>query len=426
MNVFEVLKERIRFIFDHFEEIYLSFSGGKDSSVTMHLVASECRKRKRKSGLLIIDLEGQYKATIDHIQEMIKKYDDCFEVYWVALPLHLRNAVSVFEPQWVCWDKEKKDLWVREQPKEAITDYNYFPFFKYAMEFEDFTPAFADWYSRRKGGRARLTCTIVCIRTQESLRRWKAVYKDEQCKFLKKRFLNTQLQRHLVNAYPIYDWHTEDIWRAVGRNNWEYNKIYDQIYQTGKSIHEARICQPYGDDQRQGLDLFRKCEPEVWQKIVRRVSGANYGNIYCNTFLLGNKKVILSKSMTWRKFYEFLLNTIPKWQAEWYKFRVGNYMKNWDEKFETYMSENIYKYKGKNQQMIKDFADRWRKDINIPIQDRIKDEENPKIESFQLAPSYRRIAKCVYKNDLVMFGLGMSRVKDLYYILSEFKQKHGE
>ena len=29
--------------------------------------------------------------------------------YWVCLPIHLRNAVSQFQPHWLCWDENKKD-----------------------------------------------------------------------------------------------------------------------------------------------------------------------------------------------------------------------------------------------------------------------------------------------------------------------------
>ena len=36
-NVYKAAKERIEFIFANFEKIYISFSGGKDSSVLLNL-----------------------------------------------------------------------------------------------------------------------------------------------------------------------------------------------------------------------------------------------------------------------------------------------------------------------------------------------------------------------------------------------------
>ena len=59
-NVSEEAEDRISFVFDNFERIYLSFSAGKDSTVMLHLVMAEARKRGVKIGLLIVDLEGQY------------------------------------------------------------------------------------------------------------------------------------------------------------------------------------------------------------------------------------------------------------------------------------------------------------------------------------------------------------------------------
>jgi predicted phosphoadenosine phosphosulfate sulfurtransferase len=80
----------------------------------------------------LLDLESQYDATINHALEIIDNNLDILEPYWVALPLHLRNAVSVFEPNRKCRDEEKKDIRVRQRPDRdyVISDPNYFPFFR--------------------------------------------------------------------------------------------------------------------------------------------------------------------------------------------------------------------------------------------------------------------------------------------------------
>ena len=160
LNVYDEAQNRINWTFDNFEKIYLSFSAGKDSTVMLHLVAQEARRRKVKIGLLLVDLEGQYKMTIHHAQEMLKEYEDVLDVYWICLPLALRNAVSVYEPSWTCWDADVKEDWIREPPENAITDLDYFPFFTKGMEFEDFVPLFGEWYSQGKS-----TACNVGIRT---------------------------------------------------------------------------------------------------------------------------------------------------------------------------------------------------------------------------------------------------------------------
>jgi predicted phosphoadenosine phosphosulfate sulfurtransferase len=110
--------------------------------------------------VLFLDLEGQYKLTIDHIQEMYDLYADIVEPYWVALPIHLRNAVSMYEHHWICWEPGREADWVRQPPEMAITDQGYFPFYHYAEEFEEFVPECGDSHRREPqplahGGRAR-------------------------------------------------------------------------------------------------------------------------------------------------------------------------------------------------------------------------------------------------------------------------------
>ncbi len=80
-TVLEASKDRISSIFDHFEKIYISFSGGKDSSVMTHLVLDEAKKRNKKVGFLIIDLEAQYNDTIYHINHMIEMYKDYIDLH---------------------------------------------------------------------------------------------------------------------------------------------------------------------------------------------------------------------------------------------------------------------------------------------------------------------------------------------------------
>ena len=46
-DVYTAAKERIEYIFDEFEHICISFSGGKDSGTVLNMCIDEARKRKR-------------------------------------------------------------------------------------------------------------------------------------------------------------------------------------------------------------------------------------------------------------------------------------------------------------------------------------------------------------------------------------------
>lgn len=308
-NVYEACKKRISYTFDNFEKIYISFSAGKDSTVMLHMVMDEAIKRKRKVGLLLIDLEGQYKYTIEHAEACFKEYENHIEKLWVSIPLHLRNGVSVYETHWVCWDKDKKSSWIRNPPKYAITDSKHFPFFKDGDEFEDFMVEFGKWYSNGKK-----TACFVGIRTDESLNRYRTIAsKTKTCHEGKQ--WTTKVADNLYNIYPVYDWKTKDVWIYHAKNKDKlYNKLYDIMHRAGLTIHQMRICQPYGDDQRRGLWLFHLIEPETWARIVARVNGANSGSLYVGESgnISGYRRISKPDGHTWKSFATLLLNSMPK------------------------------------------------------------------------------------------------------------------
>ena len=124
-NVFDAAIERYNIIFDEFDNIYFSVSAGKDSSVMLQLAAIVARLKNKKFDILFVDLEAQYTATIDHMTYLLEEYRDCINnLYWICLPLSLRNAVSILQPKWICWDKKDKNKWVREMPENVINEYN--------------------------------------------------------------------------------------------------------------------------------------------------------------------------------------------------------------------------------------------------------------------------------------------------------------
>jgi predicted phosphoadenosine phosphosulfate sulfurtransferase len=379
INVYEAAKERIEFTFDNFKKVYVSFSAGKDSTVMLHMAMDEARKRKQKIGVLIVDLEGQYKFTIEHIHKMLNEYEEYIDLYWVCLPLHLRNAVSVYEPFWKCWDSERVEDWIRTPPKQAIVDPNFFPFFTDGMEFEEFVPEFGEWYSE-----GELTACMVGIRTDESLNRYRTIASTTKVKFKDKQY-TTLVTKNVFNLYPIYDWRTEDVWIYHSKfPDKRLNYLYELMNKAGLSIHQQRICQPYGDDQRRGLWLFHLIEPETWAKVVARVNGANSGALYVNDSgsITGYNKITKPDHHTWKSFAELFLNSIPEVTKEHYLNKIFTFTEWWEKR---------------------------------GYENGIPDETPYLLEAKKLTPSWRRVCKSLLRNDYWMKGLGFTQHKTAAY-----------
>jgi len=407
-NVYDATNARIDTIFKNFEKIYLSFSGGKDSGVMLNLVLDYMRKHKikRKIGLLFIDLEGQYSLTIDYITETITNHADLLDVYWVCLPLNLRNAVSVFEPFWTPWDLKHRDKWIRDYPNyPCITEKNNpLSFFRKHMEFEEFTPKFGQWYADGKK-----TACLVGIRSDESFNRFRTIaLKDKE--MLNNLNWTTKIPgaAQLYNCYPIYDWTTEDIWIANAKFDWSYNKLYDMFYRAGVPLSSQRICQPYGDDQRIGLNLYRVIEPHTWTKAVNRVSGANFGNIYAGNSLLGYRKVRLPTGHTWRSYTKLLLATLPKEMADTYKNKFVKFIRYWH-RIGSVIPDGAYI--PKEAYISKNVSTRGRKGRPLIVYKRIPDCIPSRWEAKKIGPSWRRMAICILKNDQLCRSLSFSQTK---------------
>lgn len=372
-TVLQASKERIAAAFDMFEKLYVSFSGGKDSTVMLHLVMEEAIRRNRKVGVLVIDLEAQYSDTIRHITQCVSMYEKHIDLHWVCAELLLRNAVSNFQPKWVCWDESKKDIWVRPKPSRAA-DLSQYGFYEPRMEFEEFMVLFGEWYCQGSG----LTGAFIGIRSDESLHRYRAIVSTKSGLTINGHAWTTKIRPGLYNLYPMYDWKTEDIWVFSGKyNQYPSNPIYSKMSLAGVPLSDQRLCQPYGDDQKKGLWLYHILEPDTWTKLIDRVNGVNSGALYIQETgnINGNRVITKPENQTWEEYTNFLLATLPKVSRDNYVRRFKKFIVGW-------------KKRG---------------------YDTIPDEAPHSLEVKCWAPSWRRMARCILRNDYYCKGLGQTQ-----------------
>ena len=325
-NVYDAAQERLRFIFDNFERVYLSFSGGKDSGALLNLLLDYKKKHciPNKIGIQILDNEANYSLSLEFMHSILRKNRDHLDIYWCCMPITLPCTVSAYAIDWQCWGERDRERWVRPMPTDDyVTNmHNHtFPFFVEDMPYDKFWDGFAEWYSQGKR-----CANLIGIRAAESLNRFRAIMNDDKetlygAAWTKK---NTE---HTYNCYPIYDWRTEDVWTANARFDWEYNKLYDVFYRAGVPIKKMRVASPFMSESKSSLSLYRVIDPDCWARLCARVQGANFIATYGKQ--LGYKSITLPKGHTWKSFVRFLLDTLPAEVEANFKRRFIQSIKFW-------------------------------------------------------------------------------------------------
>ena len=418
-NVYELTQERLKMIFEEFDNIYISFSGGKDSGVLLNLCIDYIRQNslKRKIGIFHMDYEVQYSMTIDYVNRVLETNRDILDVYRICVPFRVTTCTSMYQSYWRPWDEQKKEAWVREMPKDAMK-VDKFPFYNRKMWDYDFQIEFSRWLHLQKA--ARRTCCLVGIRTQESYNRWRTIYRG-----VKKQYKNcmwsTEIDENVYNLYPLYDWKTEDIWVANGKFGWDYNKLYDLYYQAGVSLDRQRVASPFISEAIESLALYKVIDPDTWGKMIGRVNGIGFAGLYGNTHAAGRKSIRLPEGYTWKSFMEFLLSTLPEHTRNRYLAKLKTSIRFWKEKGGVLSDEVIQKLKDRNIPIQMGDSSNYKTEKKPVRMDYLDDID---IEEFREIPSYKRMCICILRNDLTCKYMGFALTKEENEMKSNALEKY--
>ena len=393
MNVYLETQDRLKLLFDEFDNIYVSFSGGKDSGVLLNLCIDYIRQNKldRKIGVFHLDYEAQYTYTTEYVDKTLAENSDILEVYRCCVPFKVTTCTSMYENYWRPWDSDKKDIWVSNLPEKCYTELD-FDFYKPNMWDYEFQELFSDWIHKKKN--AKKTACLVGIRTQESLNRWRAIHSDRNYKNYKGVNWTKKMYDNVYNAYPIYDWITEDIWIANSKFGWTYNKLYDIYYQAGLTIDQMRVASPFLSTAQDSLKLYMIIEPRTWGKLIGRVNGVNFTGIYGGTTAMGWREIKLPKGHTWKSYMEFLLSTLPEHSAMNYKKKLQTSIEFWKNKGGVLSLELIEKLKLMDIPINVKESTNY-KTIKKPVTMDYLDDIN--ITEFTEIPTYKRMCICIMK-----------------------------
>ena len=301
-NVYDLARERIEMIFDRFDHVCVSFSGGKDSTVCFNLTYEEAKRRDRLPlDVVFYDEEAISYQTEDYVRRVAQLPG--VSLRWMCLPFTMLNACSPAHPWWWCWDPAIPEKWTREMPPEAIAEWPGFPV--YPMEKRpQIHEAVGMFFDPQKHGTVGY---VMGIRATESMTRLRAVTRKKEENWIVQH-LGDYDKGHVWKCYPIYDWQTSDVWTAPNKFGWDYNESYDIQELIGIHGSNQRIAPPYGAEPMQMLHMWAKGHPELWDKMVDRVPGAAAAARYSRTELYafrGRPKP--KRGETWQELIRRLL-----------------------------------------------------------------------------------------------------------------------
>jgi predicted phosphoadenosine phosphosulfate sulfurtransferase len=417
LNVYDAANKRLEIAFRDFDNVLIAFSCGKDSGVMLNLAYEYAKNNDmlHKLALYYQDYEAGYKYTHEYAERVFSSID-IPKKYWLCLPHSAACSVSMYEPRWIPWDDDKKDIWVRDMPKlDCVVNIDNVPyeFIKGTKGF-DARIQFAEWFSSTYGK----TAVLVGIRADESLSRLGIFTSKHRSKMHKNYTFTKVVNDNTCNFYPIYDWETTDIWHSNSKFDWDYNKIYDLYYQAGLTIDQMRVASPFHQCGQNNLKLYRVIDPNNWGKMVGRVNGCNFGGIYGGTSGMGWKNISKPNHFTWKQYADFLIKTLPENTKKKLIKHIDRLQKTWKEK--GY---------GRNPEVIKTIEEngvqieRTGEICNLCKKDKVyeiikiigdfPDEINIKgATPFRHCPNWKAVCITIMKNDFSLTYMGLSRTKD--------------
>jgi predicted phosphoadenosine phosphosulfate sulfurtransferase len=325
-NVLEATHKRIAFLFDNYDNISLSFSGGKDSTALFHLINNEAVKRNRKFILYFQDQEAEYQATVDFVAWAMSQPNVI--PMWYQVPIFMTNAAS--HQQLFLWAWGDGEKWVREKHPLAIHKIEK----KYPKRFHKFNL----WVGQNLKKLNGKSISIIGLRAEESPdRRFVMFGEDSDLFWIRRKNIADKPHR----AYPIIDWAYTDVWKYLIENNLKYNKIYDKMYMLGGNLRYFRVSNLVHEKAFRCLTDLQELEPETYDKLENRLQGVHTAAIYGKEDLIYSISSLPDKFKSWKEYKDFLLTSIHPDLKKIFEYQWSRFADSDDVGANKYMVKRI-------------------------------------------------------------------------------------
>lgn len=345
-NVYESALDRIRWVFKEFNnEVCIGFSGGKDSTAVLELSLIVVRELKEKGiipkdyklKVMWLDQEAEWTETVKYCERVMER--DEVDFYRMQLPMRMGNNAS-FEQSFVdVWDEDLTDeeLLNPRHPKayhEMINDDGS------VVKYNDrFGEVFEDIYTWMFQGKPY--AVLQGLKANENIRRNIQLTAQPGYKNITWA-TSSGRNKEGVRFSPIYDWNNVDNWVAVSKFGWDYNKIYDKMWQYGTPIHELRVSNLIHETSvAHHSTVAQELDPELYERMTQRIKGiSTYSKMQSDA-----QKVELPVNFSsWREYKNYLIDKLIPEKNKNIFYNLENtkfYKENVDDEIEKAIIESV-------------------------------------------------------------------------------------
>lgn len=290
-NVLEAAEARMRRVFDITENVAVSFSGGKDSTVILELAIREATRRNRLPlDVVFVDQEHEWEDTIAYARRVAQRPEVRF--HWFQVPLDMENSANPQGGVIKLWGEHA----TREREPGAITT----PPFE-CTRFHKIFPLIMEWL--HPGERS---IQLVGIRGEESPARLLALVRACHEEITWGKRVSSKPLR--LTLWPIYDWAVSDVWLFIHSNKIDYCDVYNKMYAAGYRITDMRVSNLHHETAVRHLEKVQELCHTTWERLSPQVAGAH--TIRHMTRDVWRPRELPWMFSSWTEYRDYLLDSL--------------------------------------------------------------------------------------------------------------------
>lgn len=262
LDVWDAAVDRLFALYEDGHRIVVSFSGGKDSTVTL-AVAQEAARRAGAGAVDVVmrDEEILFPGTFEYCERVAAMSDVNF--HWVYACQPIINVFNREQPYFWTFDPDlAPEEWVRQPP--AI-----------AYRIPELHIGGLNTPERFPPAPGKTLISVIGLRASESRVRTMTIHSAGG-------HMTKPNPIGVRHSRPIYDWTDADVWKTIRDLNLDYAPAYNVMLRMGIPRSRMRIAPPtlniWGVNQ---LAMAAAAWPQWFERVARRLPGvrsaANYG-----------------------------------------------------------------------------------------------------------------------------------------------------